>query len=187
MSVKPTLLRDIKRTAAQQHQANIGTGTYNRFSALTPRGRIFSTGKRQLEAQGEYENLSKAPKLDANLVFGQLKEQDTIIAEVESTIAEIENSNTENPDPRLAAVVKVLKLLGKSQKNLTSAVTDCCKLSPPASTSKPAPAPGPSQAKKAEIPPLSEEEVAKKKVKQVLRDAEKKRYSSTLILVRTRQ
>jgi hypothetical protein len=129
MSVRPTLLRDIKLSAAQQHQAKVGIGTYNRYSPLTPRGRILSSGKRQLEIQGEDDgNANKAPKLDSNLVFDQLKEQDSIIAEVESTIAEIEKSNIENPDSRLNAVIKVLKLLGKSQKNLTSAVTDNCKL-----------------------------------------------------------
>jgi hypothetical protein len=175
MSVKPTLLRDIKRSAAQQHQANIGTGTYNRFSALSPRGRTFSTGKRQLEQQGEPEfSFRKAPKLDTNLVFSQLKENDAILEEVDTAISEMEKSNTENPDPRLTVVIKVLKLLGKSQKNLTSAVTDSCKIAPPVSTPKPATALAPAPAKKPENPPLSEEELKQKKVKQVLREAEKK-------------
>jgi hypothetical protein len=70
-----------------------------------------------------------------------------------------------------------LKLLGKSQKNLTSAVTDNCKLAATTATAitngtkqvglkKNAPAPGP--------PPPSEEEQKTKKVKAALREAEKK-------------
>jgi hypothetical protein len=172
MSVKPTLLKEIRRTAYQQHQANVGTGSYNRFDALTPRGRTFSVGKRQLEQAGEDPvSARKAPRLDSNLVFNQLKEQDSILEEVEKGIEEIEKSNTENPDPRLNMVIRILKLLGKSQKNLTSAVTDSCKIAPalappqrvvPAPQKKPAP------------PALSEEETKVKKVKSVLRDAEKK-------------
>jgi hypothetical protein len=135
-------------------------------------------GKRQLENQGEPDgNAQKAPKLDSNLVFDQLKEQDTILAEVETTIAEIEKSNVENPDLRLNMIIRVLKLLGKSQKNLTSAVTDNCKLAATTATAitngtkqvglkKNAPAPGP--------PPPSEEEQKTKKVKAALREAEKK-------------
>jgi hypothetical protein len=182
MSVRPTLLQDINRTTAQQHQANVGIGTYNRFSALSgagpQRGHVLSVGKRQLENQGEPDgHAQKAPKLDSNLVFDQLKEQDTILAEVETTIAEIEKSNVETPDLSLNMIIRVLKLLGKSQKNLTSAVTDNCELATTAATAintgtkqvgqkKNSVAPGP--------PPPSEEELKVKKVKAALREAEKK-------------
>jgi hypothetical protein len=181
MSVKPTLLRDIKKSAAQQHQARVGIGTYNRFTPLTPRGRILSVGKRQLDLQGEDDGIAtKTPKLDSNTIFTQLKDQDTILDEADSIIAELEKSNVETPDLRLTSIVKVLKLLGKSQRNLTSVVNDNYKLhvaaapQPPVTIGtssqvghkKPASAPAP--------PPLSEEEQKVKKVKSVLRDAEKK-------------
>jgi hypothetical protein len=174
MSVRPTLLKDIKKTAAQLHQANIGTGTYNRFMALTPRGRIVSTGKRQLEQQGEVENpTAKAPRLDANMVFAQLKDQDTILDEVEASITEIEKSNVENPDIRLNAIIRILKLLGKSQRNLTSAVTDSCKIAP--LVQAPPAKSAPSQVAKKPAPPaISAEEAKVKKLKTVLKDAEKK-------------
>jgi hypothetical protein len=174
MSVRPTLLRDIKKTAVQQHQANIGYGTYNRFQPLIPRGRILSTGKRQLENNGDDDTAGrKAPRLDANLVFNQLKDQDSVIAELETAIAEIEKSNTENPDPRLDAVVKILKLLGKSQKNLTSAVTDSCRVAAKAA----APATSAATINTGRKPPPQQptaEEVNEKKLKTVLREAEKK-------------
>jgi hypothetical protein len=178
MSVRPTLLRDIKKTAAQQHQANIGTGSYNRFTPLTgtSRGRIYSVGKRQLENSDCNDgNAQKAPKLDSNLVFIQLKEQDTILAEADAAIAEIEKSNTENPDPRLDAVLKVLKLLSKSQKNLNSAVTDSCKIAAtPTPPALPATGTAPQKRGIASQAPVNTEEARIKKVKTALRDAEKK-------------
>jgi hypothetical protein len=122
--------------------------------------------------------VTKTIKLDSNLVFTQLKEQDTILAEVESTIAEMEKSNTDNPDPRLGSVIKVLKLLGKSQKNLTSAVTDNCKLAAAQPASHAAPSGNHINKqvgqKKPTTPPVSEEEIKVRKLKTVLRDAEKK-------------
>jgi hypothetical protein len=174
MSVKPTLVREIRRMAVQQHQASIGTGSYNRFDTLSPRGRTFSVGKRQLEQQGEDPiSARKAPRLDSNLVFNQLKEQDSILDEVDTDIAEIEKSNTENPDSRLNLVITVLKLLGKSQRNLTSAVTDNFKLAPALAPAAP-PVRVMVQQKRAPPPALSVEENKVKKLKTVLREAEKK-------------
>jgi hypothetical protein len=174
-------LRDIKKSAVQQHQANIGYGTYNRFQPLTPRGRILSTGKRQLENNGDDESAGrKAPRLDANLVFNQLKDQDSVIAELENAIVEIEKTNTENPDPRLDAVIKILKLLGKSQKNLTSAVTDSCRVAAKAAAPV-ASAATINTGRKPPPPQPTVEEVNEKKLKTVLREAEKKRSSSTWI------
>jgi hypothetical protein len=178
MSVRPTLLRDIKKTAVQQHQANVGNGTYNRFQALTPRGRVLSTGKRQLDNQGDDDTATrKAPRLDPNLVFNQLKEQDGVIKEIETAITEIEKSNTENPDPRLDAVIKILKLLGKSQKNLTSAVIDSCRVSATAAAAPVAVATAIANntgGKKPPPPQPTAAELNEKKLKTVLRDAEKK-------------
>jgi hypothetical protein len=174
MSVKPTLLKEIRRTAIQHHQASIGTGSYNRFDTLSPRGRTFSVGKRQLDQQGEDAiSARKAPRLDSNLVFSQLKEQDSILAEVDTAIAEIEKSSTENPDPRLNMVISVLKLLSKSQKNLNSAVTDNFKLVPALVQAAP-PKATLAQQKRPPPPALSVEETKVKKLKTVLREAEKK-------------
>jgi hypothetical protein len=162
----------------QQHQANVGNGTYNRFQALTPRGRVLSTGKRQLDNQGDDDTATrKAPRLDPNLVFNQLKEQDGVIKEIETAITEIEKSNTENPDPRLDAVIKILKLLGKSQKNLTSAVIDSCRVSATAAAAPVAVATAIANntgGKKPPPPQPTAAELNEKKLKTVLRDAEKK-------------
>jgi hypothetical protein len=119
MSVRPTLLKDLQRSALQRHQANIGTGSYNRYEALSPRGRTFSAGKRQLDRQGEDEpTAKKPPRLDNNLIFTQLKEHDTILAEAEKLIAEMESSNTENPDPRYHSDLRFSSSLVSHRRNL---------------------------------------------------------------------
>jgi hypothetical protein len=74
-------------------------------------------------------------------------------------------------------VIKVLKLLGKSQKNLTSAVTDNCKLAATTAAAIPIGASLAGQKKppnNSSPPPPSVEEVKTKKVKTALREAEKK-------------
>ena len=76
MSVRPILLKDIRRTAFNNHQQHTGKGNYNRFAPLE-RNRTFSSGKRQLSASDGAESVSvKSPKLDSNLIFEQLKDQE---------------------------------------------------------------------------------------------------------------
>jgi hypothetical protein len=179
MSVRPTLLKDIRRTAIETHQQKTGTGCYNRWEILSPRGRTFSAGKRPLETDGNAgPNSAKNPKLDSNLIFTQLQDQDSVLKELETAVTELDKPTDSPPDPRLDTVVKVIKLLAKSQKNLTSAVMDSAKLSSTATiNSYVAAASAPAQAKKtSNIPVIVSDpaETAAKKVKQVLKDAEKK-------------
>jgi hypothetical protein len=142
MSVWPTLLRDIKKTAVHQHQQNIGTGNYNRYAMLSPRGRILSVGKRQLEPTSEdSEQAAKLPKLNSNLVMTQLKDQDGILNQLDLLVEEIsKDSAVPDPDPRVGTLCKIVKLLATSQRNLTSAVIDAAKVS--SSGTRYAPEPG---------------------------------------------
>jgi hypothetical protein len=188
MSVRPTLTKDLRRTAIQQHQANKGKGTYNSFDALSPRGRTFSAGKRPLDSDScsgsgsDSSQASKTPKLDSNAIFSQLKDQDSVLTEIDTVLSDLvaKNDSAPAPDPVLGGVLKVVSLLAKSHKNLTSLIVDSTKLaenSPalPAKNSTSAPAPAPSGKRTAAAPtPISATEAATRKVKQVLRDAEKK-------------
>jgi hypothetical protein len=182
MSVRPTLTKDIRKTAIQQHQASKGKGNYNSFEPLTPRGRTFSSGKRQLEADDSSQS-AKAPKLDASVIFEQLKDQDTVLSELDVAIADLNAKKDDSvPDPRFDSLCKVVTLLGRSQKNLTSALLDAAKIAERAPAPAPAIATAPSQAasgtgpagKKKPAEPISVEDATEKKVKNVLREAEKK-------------
>jgi hypothetical protein len=180
MSVRPTLTKDLRRTAVQQHQASKGKGSYNSFDPLVPRERTFSVGKRQRDSSDDYAQAAKTPKLDSNVIFSQLKDQDSVLAEIETTLVDLNSKHdaAPAPDPMLAGLLKIVSLLAKSQKNLTSAVLDSAKLAGNSivnSAPAPAPALAPAPAsKKTTAPPISAKDAATKKVKQVLRDAEKK-------------
>jgi hypothetical protein len=161
MSVRPTLTKDLRRTAVQQHQASKGKGSYNSFDPLVPRERTFSVGKRQLDSADDYAQAAKTPKLDPNVIFSQLKDQDSVLAEIETTLVDLnaKHDAAPAPDPMLAGLLKIVSLLAKSQKNLTSAVLDSAKLAgnslvisapPPAPVLAPAPA-----SKKTSAPPIS--------------------------------
>jgi hypothetical protein len=179
MSVRPTLLKDIRRTAIEKHQQKTGTGNYNRWDVLSPRGRTFSAGKRPLETDSNSGGATSAknPKLDSNLIFTQLQDQDSVLKDLEVAVTELDKPTDSPPDPRLDAMVKVLKLLAKSQKNLTSAVMDSAKLNSTPTNTYSAAASAPAQVKRTSNIPVivpDPEEAAAKKVKQVLKDAEKK-------------
>jgi hypothetical protein len=189
MSVRPTLTKDIRKTAIQQHQANKGKGNYNSFQPLTPKGRTFSFGKRQLDStDNDHAQSAKTPKLDSSTIFSQLKDQDSILSDLDSELAKLAAIDSDQPkDPRLDGLCRIVSLMAKSQKNLTSAILDAAKISEGSSGAAPALAPGgekslpigsqgsaPAPGRKKPAEPISESEAASKKVKQVLRDAEKK-------------
>jgi hypothetical protein len=141
-----------------------------------------SSGKRQLESSGP-EQAAKLPKLDSGTVLTQLKDQESVISEMETLLVEIESADEiENPDPRMNKLCKVMKLIVTSQKNLTSVVIDAAKVSESRSGASSQAAPTNSQLNtkrkgnsQAPPPPPEDPQVAAtKKVKQVLRDAEKK-------------
>jgi hypothetical protein len=184
MSVRPTLLKDIRRTAIQQHQASKGKGSYNSFDVLSNRLRTFSAGKRPLEpcaSDSDSSQAPKTPKLDSAMIFSQLKDQDEVISDLDKALLSL-NTQEDGPnkDPRLDSLCKVVTLLARSQRNLTSAIIDSAKLSEKTiQNSAPAPS-GPASGaatgagKKKPVEIISEEEASKRKVKNVLREAEKK-------------
>ena len=81
MSVRPTLLKDICRTAIGIHQQASGKGNYNRFASIAPRDRSFSTGKRP-----HPQDIPDPPRLDANTVFAQLKNQEVTMLEAKTLL-----------------------------------------------------------------------------------------------------
>ena len=190
MPVKPILLSELRRapTPAQLHQKSTGQGNYNRFNLLQGRPRSDSNAsslaiptKRRFEGE-DIPQSPKIPRLDANKVFEQLKAQDTVLAEAKALMAKVSDQVNENFSAQdggigtaISGMVKVMDLLVKSQENLTSALIDTCKVSENPTFALPT--------KTANIPPRKDKQVAdpqtkeaaqRNKVKQVLKEAEKR-------------
>jgi hypothetical protein len=188
MSVCPTLLKDIRKTAIHNHQKNIGNGSYNRYDVLSDRPRTFSTGKRPRSSDTDGDQIPKTPKLDSNTIFSQLSGQDEALKEMEKHVKELDslNSNPDIPkDPRITCLSAIIKLLVIAQGSLTSTVLDSVKIlenkQPPGKSSNASiPLPGfkkgSGKASSAvpDSPDIPPEKVLKKKVQQTLRDAEKR-------------
>jgi hypothetical protein len=163
--------------ALQEHQRRVGTGDYNRYEPLTPRGRTFSVGKRQLPSDDSTidGNNPKAPKLDSNVLFEQLKGQESSLVEIGKVLDTVDAENVANKDPRIEGLSKALRMIVKSHENLTSVLLDSTKLK-----AIPTPAPHASKATgKAAQKPLVMDEATKnenqvKKLKTVLKEAEQK-------------
>ena len=191
MSVRPTLLKDMRRTAISNHHQATGKGEYNRFASIAPRDRSLSTGKRP-RTQDTADPIPKTPRLDANTVFAQLKDQESSMQEVKALLkkaAETGEDCLSAKDGAIGSIIhsllQVMGILLTSHENLTSAIVDSVKLgeaTPPSSQGEPIYtgtrkktsyiSPAPSTATRPDPP--SPEEAARRKVKQVLRDAEKK-------------
>ena len=135
MSVRPTLLKDMRRTAVEKHLLAAGTGNYNRFAPIGPRDRSFSTGKRHRSAE-PVPPAPKAPRLDANTVFAQLKDQETTLAEA-TTLLKLASETSEEccseKDGAIGTIIhsllKVMSIMIISHQNITSAIVDSVKLS----------------------------------------------------------
>ena len=186
MSVRLVLLKDLRRTAIHQHQQGKGKGDYNRFAPLASRDCLLSSGKRQLPQEAKAPT-PKNPRFDSNLIFAQLKDQDSSLAEAKELLKVAAATTIECCSPKDSAIgsiihflLKVMMIMLTSHENLTSVIVDSTKL--PQSTTldltlssvpdcqavpgRPA-APVPRQ------DPLSQEEIPKKRIKQSLCDAEK--------------
>ena len=191
MSVCPVLLKDIRRTAIANHQAATGYGNYNRFAPLSPRNRLPSAGKRLRELSLPELAPAKTPRLDPNAIFDQLKVQDPIFQEaknlldtVTKTVEECCSAEDGALGTTIFAITKILSLLLKSQENLTSTLIDSCQVNqeqaraPPTvplmDTNTGTTGKKTVQSRAPPAPPITAEEAAKRKVKQVLREAEKK-------------
>jgi hypothetical protein len=178
-------MADLRKTPAFQHQLSVGQGNYNRFNVLSDRPRTYSSGKRSLETNPEPEPVSKQPRMDANKVFDQLKVQDKILEDAKEALLKATKATEDTFSAEdggmgtaISNINKVLTLLLQSQTNLTSAIVDICQV-----TARPNPGnnnyaakaggQGPKQGKPPQ-PEISPEEAQARKVKQALRDAEKK-------------
>jgi hypothetical protein len=184
MSVRPVFLKDIRRPAITQHQLSTGNGNYNRWSPLVSRDRSTSVGKRRLSDKSEEAtgsgNAAKAPRFDSTAVLEQLKGQETVLAAVKDTLGKIDYDTVlgqvlpQQVKDVIVSMGKSLDMLLKSQQNLTSVLVDAVKVS---ETSTAAKQPKTVEQKTTNKPPpiiITPEMSAERKVKQAIREAEKK-------------
>jgi hypothetical protein len=78
---------DVPLTPKDRHSMNIGTGNYNRFAPLQPP----AIGRSRINSKRKYDDDSqplepKTPRLDANMVFSQLKASDEAVSEIRKTL-----------------------------------------------------------------------------------------------------
>ena len=189
MSVRPTLLKDIGRTAMENHHRSTGSGNYNRFAPLV-RERLPSKRKRQLPDEALAPD-PKTPRLDANTVFAQLKDQDAALQEAKGILKKAVETGEECCSAKDGAIgtiihslLHVMSIMLTSHENLTSALIDSVKFNqvdPPRNPHKGPPKKNPAQpghapatAPQQVSPPLSAEDLAKKKLRHSIREAEKK-------------
>jgi hypothetical protein len=185
MSVRPVYLKDIRKTAIANHQLSTGTGNYNRWSPLVPRDRSVSVGKRRLSdkcddnpSQG---NVAKAPRFDSSVVLAQLKGQETLLGEVKDDLGKLDIDAVIGqvlPQPVKDVIVglgKAVNMLLKSQENLTSVLVDVVKVKESQTPAMIAKESGEVKVKTKPIPaPVDPKVVGQRKVRQAIREAEKK-------------
>jgi hypothetical protein len=180
MSVRPVLLKDLKRSAVHNHRINLGKDDYNRFSPLTQRPRIHSTGKRPRSEDLDSSQAPKTPRLDSSMIFSQLSNQETALKTVKTLATELETLNAREDlpkDPRLDCISKIILELVKSNETLASVVLDSVSLSNQNAKKPGNNIPSFSQVASKPVPPrveVSSEETQRRKVKNALREAEKK-------------
>jgi hypothetical protein len=168
-------------SAADSHRENLGKGNYNRFQALDPRGRTFSTGKRRLPADDSAaDSISKTPRLDSNALFEQMREHEGKLRSARTLIdetAKICDKDFQDSNGGLGKCINqlltVVSLLLSHQEGLSSVVVDSLKIPDPAKTatgiSSTAAKPGQNPGKKSSSP----EDVQAKRVRQAINKAEK--------------
>lgn len=179
--------KDPPKSPVDKHRSNIGVGGYNRFNALDQRDRSFSLGKRRLpptanssNGTGDGATSNKVSKLDANTVFAQLRDHDKCIENAKAALAIASNAigTACKPDDggigtALFKLVEVLDILLKGSETMKSSIIDVSKVNDSAAKGSEKVSYAKAAAKPTRPPP-TEEEIAKAKVKKVLRDAEKK-------------
>ncbi len=122
---------DAPLSPRERHQRDTGTGNYNRFNLLqpnSPRPRLGS--KRKLDPDPVVTE-SKTPRLDENVIFGQLKEVEDNLVVVKSTVTAVMSAGDSVfniAEGGLGAAVHKLALavnmLVGNQEKLLSAVVD---------------------------------------------------------------
>jgi hypothetical protein len=203
MSVRPVLLKDIRKTAVSAHQQQVGNGAYNRWTPLVSRDRAPSQGKRPLSGTDDDDIAKKAPKLDRKAIFEKVREQENVLKDLK-TLAKEEDEKPYKTDGQ-TAIWKAIGMLIMFNEGLLSAVVDLDGVGSGSRGSGKEAAPTGSGvgfvgagAKVAcggavggairplpsvSVPPMQNE---KKKMRQTLRDAEKNLLSSISILARFR-
>ena len=195
MPVKPVLMAEIRRSCppspSAAHRSNVGTGSYNRFNLLSPRRRFPSIGKRSLPPDEDAGPTPKTPRLDANKVFDLLKDHDTTISSAKVALGiavQAADSFFKKDDGGIGTAVcklaEAVDLIIKGTESLKSTLLDACKVGMAAPNQGPSAQPPPQgksngtftarTAHKPTANKLPPEVVETNKLKQVLRDAERK-------------
>jgi hypothetical protein len=139
MVFKTVTMSELKRTGAaalsakDSHKEKIGKGNYNRFDILKQRNRTFSTGKRRLPTDDSTSDMvSKAPKLDSNALFAQMRDHESKLKDAKAALDDIKSVHedlllsTEGGTGKcLNQMLLVLGLLLFHQEGLSSAIIDC--------------------------------------------------------------
>jgi hypothetical protein len=191
MVFKTVTMSDLRKSGnappsvADSHREQIGKGNYNRFQALDPRGRTFSTGKRRLSPDSVApDTVSKTPRLDSNALFEQMRVHEdklqkakVLLDDAAKVCDEEFRASNAGVGMCIGNLIAVVGLLLSHQEGLSSAVIDSVNITSSQKNDNTAPQtngkPAPSASKRT---PTYEETLAKK-VRQAIHKAEK---SSTL-------
>jgi hypothetical protein len=176
---------EVPLSPKDRHSQNIGTGNYNRFAPLMPpppaRGRLNS--KRKLD-DGAQAAAPKTPRLDANVVFAQLKVAEDSVSEIRSSFADAiavgETCYTATDGGMGEAFFKLTKtinLLIENQEKVLSTVVDAMGVLGSRQASYASATSGNLDARAPRGPPPRQDvdptELKKKKVKQAINRAER--------------
>lgn len=181
---------------ADIHRNNIGTGTYNRYAALFPGGpatmlRTPTRVKRPLEPDNNGSPAGKIPRFDPEKVFDQLKAHDVLITNAKSLLKEacdgadaFLKADDNGIGTFLHKLTQVCESMINGQEILKSTIIDAAKR-PLANPNLPAKDTGHNAGtgystgttrtagKTPRLPPAPAD-IAKAKVKKVLREAERR-------------
>ena len=118
----------------ENHHRYTGSGNYNRFAPLV-RERLPSKRKRQLPDEALAPD-PKTPRLDANTVFAQLKDQDAALQEAKGILKKAVETGEECCSAKDGAIgtiihslLQVMSIMLTSHENITSALIDSVKFS----------------------------------------------------------
>ncbi len=123
---------DVPISPRDRHSQNIGTGNYNRFAPLLPpppgRGRLNS--KRKYD-EDQPPVTPKAPRLDANVVFSQLKNTGDAVFEIRKSLSDAikvgescYSANDGGMGEAFFKLTKTLDLIIENQEKVLSTVVD---------------------------------------------------------------
>ena len=193
MPVKPVLMAEIRKNTPSSpsaaHRSSVGIGNYNRFDLLSPRRRFPSIGKRSLPPDDDSGPTPKTPRLDANKVFDMLKDHDATIAGAKdalgcavTAIDAFFKKDDGGIGTAISKIATALDFIIKSNESLKSTLVDACKVGLPPAAQGPTArqfkgsgfADAAAKPQKPPPPKLTAEAAESNRLKQVLREAERK-------------